>query len=206
VVILTPSGTAVRLTAAMWASYREIAGTESPVDAAALAGFPTGIEHDDAAHTVTVWLDRGRLIGRRDDSPLFWLPEQAVGPWSRHRGPAGDLGVPTTNPYPDDGLLRLDFEHGYMTTPLTDLPAPGDAVIEVVPVHGDGGLLDPPPRERIVRQAHGPAWWVDHRGHRHWIPDGVVEACLGGDAPEAKDDLPGWAVGTLPLGAPATCP
>jgi hypothetical protein len=207
VVILTPSGTAVRLTAAMWESYRQVGGTDEPEDTAALAGFPTGIEHDDAAHTVTVRLDkRGVLIGRRDDSPLFWLPEQALDDWYEHRGPTGDLGVPTTNLYEEDRLLRLDFEHGYMTTPLTDLQAPGDAVIEVVPVDGDGGLLDPPPRGRIVRQAHGPAWWVDHRGHRHWIPDDAVEACLGGDAAVAKDDLPGWAVGTLPLGALATCP
>jgi hypothetical protein len=208
VVMLTSEGRAIRLTAAMWTSYREIAGEGSPENTAAVAGFPTGIEHDDARHAVFVRLDRsGLLVGRRDDTQMFWIPDQALDLWYAHRGPTGDLGVPTSNPYPmGDGTLRLDFEHGYMTAPVDDL-ASGTRVVEAVVVDGDGGLLgDPPPRRRIVRQGQGMAWWVDSRGRRHWIPDGGVWACLGGDAAVAADDLPGWAVGSLPLAEPAVCP
>jgi hypothetical protein len=211
VVILPPTGTALRFTAAMWTSYREIAGKSVPENAAVFGGFPTGIEHDDVGHAVIVRLDKGGLlVGRRDDTQMFWIPDQALDLWYAHRGPAGDLGVPTSNPYPlGDGLLHLDFEHGYMTAPVADLGAllAGAPVRDAVVVDGDGGLLgDPPPRERIVRQGQGMAWWVDRRGRRHWIPDGGVWACLGGDASVAKDNMPGWAVATLPLGAPATCP
>ncbi len=208
VVILTPSGTAVRFTAAMWTSYSEIAGKGRPDNAATVAGFPTGIVHDDARHTVSVRLDNGGLlVGRRDDTQMFWIPAQAMDLWYAHRGPAGDLGVPTTNPYPQtDGLLHLDFEHGYMTAPLADIGAMPPGAVRAVVVGGDGGRLGhPPPRERIVRQSQGTAWWVDRRGHRHWIPDGGVWACLGGAAAVAKDDLDGWVVGTLPLRAPAAC-
>jgi hypothetical protein len=139
---------------------------------------------------------------------MYWIPDKALDLWYAHRGPSGDLGVPTTNPYPEtDGLLHLDFEHGYMTAPLADIGALPAGAVRAVVVNGDGGQLgDPPPRERIVRQVQGMAWWVDRRGRRHWIPDGGVWACLGGDAAVARDNLPGWVVGTLPLGAPAACP
>jgi hypothetical protein len=57
-----------------------------------------------------------------------------------------------------------------------------------------------------VRQTSGTAWWVDEDGARHWIPDGDVWRCLGGDGAVALDQLPGWAVATLPLEEAATCP
>jgi hypothetical protein len=59
---------------------------------------------------------------------------------------------------------------------------------------------------RIVRQVTGVAWFVDDDGRRHWIATGGTWNCLGGDEAVAADNLPGWAVATLPLAGPARCP
>jgi hypothetical protein len=46
---------------------------------------------------------------------------------------------------------------------------------------------------------------LDRGGYVVGRRDGTWQ-CLGGDGVVAADALPGWAVATLPLGAPATCP
>jgi hypothetical protein len=58
----------------------------------------------------------------------------------------------------------------------------------------------------IVRQETGTAWFVDEDGRRHWIPTGATWDCLGGADAVAADNLPGWAVATLPLAEAARCP
>jgi hypothetical protein len=213
VVLVGPDRPPVRLTRTMWASYREIAGRATPENAATYGGYPVSVTR--AVETgvpvaVTIALDQGGVIvGRREDTQMFWLPRQVLPLWTAHGGASGDLGMPTSNPYPVGERLQLDFEHGYMTAEAGDI----SAVLLGAPV--DDAVVVPDPSAplrgtavagHIVRQATGVAWFVDDDGRRHWIATGGTWDCLGGDAAVAADDLPGWAVATLPLGAPARCP
>jgi hypothetical protein len=107
------------------------------------------------------------------------------------------------------GRLQLDFEHGYMTADAADfgsllLGAPAeDAVVVPDPAEPLRGTAV---AGHIVRQVTGTAWFVDEDGRRHWIPSGEAWDCLGGADAVAANDLPGWAVATLPLAEAARCP
>jgi Protein kinase domain len=213
VVLVSPSGAAVRLTPTMWASYREIAGRANPENAAAYGGYPVTVTRaGDPADPVAViiWLDQGGMIvGRREDTQMFWLPQQVLQLWAAHGGASGDLGVPTSNPHFVGGRLQLDFEHGYMTADSADfgsllLGAPAENAV-VVPDPAEP-LRGAAVAGHIVRQATGTAWFVDDGGRRHWIPSGETWDCLGGADAVAADNLPGWAVATLPLAEAARCP
>ena len=208
-VVVAPSGTAVRLNFAMWASYREIAGRATPTNAANYGGYPTDVTIDGDG-TVTVSLDAGGvLVGRRDDTQLFWLPPQVLPLWNAHGGLDGDLGFPTTNPHFLGGRLQLDFEGGYMEADAADLAAllVGATSVEdaVVVEDRDDQLEGVDVTGHIVRQDTGTAWWVDDEGARHWIATGDDWNCLGGDDTVAANDVHGWAVATLSLGEAATC-
>lgn len=208
-VVLAPSGMAVRLNFAMWASYREMAGRATPTNAANYGGYPTQVTIGDEG-TVTVTLDGGgMLVGRRTDTQIFWLPPQVLPLWNAHGGLDGDLGYPTTNPHFLGGRLELDFEGGYMEADAADFAAllVGAATVEdaVVVDDPDHPLEGVDVTEHIVRQRTGTAWWVDDEGVRHWIATGDDWNCLGGDDAVAASDVPGWAVATLPLGEVATC-
>jgi hypothetical protein len=213
VVLVSPGGPPVWLTPTMWASYREIAGRTMPENAATFAGYPVSITR--AVETgvpvaVTIALDQGGVIvGRREDTQMFWLPRQVLPLWAAHGGASGDLGMPTSNPHRVGDRVQLDFEHGYMTAEVGDI----DALLQGAQVD-DAVVVRDPARAlqgaavagHIVLQTTGVAWFVDASGRRHWIAPGDTWSCLGGDAAVAVDDLPGWAVATLPLAAPARCP
>lgn len=210
VILVAPSGDAVRLNAAMWTSYREIAGKVSPENAVLYGGYPVRVERTDDPAAVLVRLDRGGyLVGHRDDTQLFWLPTPVLDLYEAHGGLDGDLGFPTTNPYPVGEDLHLDFEHGYMAAPLDQLMAllQGEPVETAVVLPDPAGSPDTAPvRERIVRQASGTGWWIDADGVRHWIPDGTTWECLGDDAVVAESHARGWSVAAYPLAEPAVCP
>jgi hypothetical protein len=208
--VLSPAGDAAHLEPTLWTSYREIAGKVSPENAVLFGGYPTGVDRSTVPGAVLVHLDGGgHMVGRRDDTQLFWLPTQVLDLHEAHGGLAGDLGFPMTNPYFSADTLRIDFEGGYMEAPLGDLVGllAGQPVDDVVLVDDTGAqLAGVAVEERIVRQSSGTAWWVDADGRRHWIPDGETWQCLGGDAVVVADDLPGFTVATLPLAEQATCP
>ena len=206
-VVLAPGGQAVRLNFTMWASYREIAGRATPTNAAGYGGYPVAVAQD--GDEVTIQLDRGGVVvGRRDDTQMFWLPAQVLDLWNAHGGAGGDLGYPTSNPHFVGGGLQLHFEGGYMEADAADFPAlllGADVDDAVVVTDRDEPLDDVDVTGHIVRQTTGTAWWVDRRGTRHWIATGDSWNCLGGDEAVAADNLPGWAVATLPLGEQARC-
>jgi len=212
VILVTPGGATLHLSDAIWASYREIAGRTSPANAVALGGYPMAIERLAGSEVIALHLESGGvLLGRRDDSQLFWVPAQALAAWIARGGVNGPLGLPTTNPYFVDGQVVLDFEGGYMADEMTALAglmvgAEVESAVLLDPEARADPLAGVEIRERIVRQTSGTAWWVDADGVRHWIPDGVVWSCRGGDEAVAADGLRGWAVATLPLGAADECP
>ncbi len=139
---------------------------------------------------------------------MFWLPAQVLDLWNAHGGAGGDLGYPTSNPHFVGGGLQLHFEGGYMEADAADFPAlllGADVDDAVVVTDRDEPLDDVDVTGHIVRQTTGTAWWVDRRGTRHWIATGDSWNCLGGDEAVAADNVPGWAVATLPLGEQARC-
>jgi hypothetical protein len=213
VVIVSPGGDRVRLSEVMWASYRTIVTRDpSPENIVQRGGYPVAVEHREDPDAVVVELDRGGLlVGRRDDTQLFWVPSTLRAAWNERGGLDSDLGFPTANPYLFEGGLRFDFEGGYMSAPPSELQAALEGqVVDDVTLLDAGDAAAPLAalelRGAIVRQFGGTAWWVDESGERHWIPDTATFRCLGGAAVRQGGDLPGWAIATLPLGPPATCP
>jgi hypothetical protein len=213
VVIVTPSGREVRLTETMWDSYRVIVTRDpSPQNIVNRGGYPSGVVHRTDPDAVVVELDRGGfLVGRREDTQLFWIPPPALGVWNERGGLTGDLGFPTSNPYLFQDELRFDFEHGYMSAPQEDVVGvlagePVENATVLTPTAAAEPLAGLDLEGRIVRQPGGASWLVDDEGTRHWIPDAATFRCNGGARAVAAEEVSGWAVATLPLGEPATCP
>lgn len=210
VLLEPPTGGTLRFTPAMWASYREIAGRAQPTNAIAYGGYPVRVARLSDPDAVVIHLSQGGfLIGPRDDTQIFWLPEQVVELWRSTGGIRGRLGFPASNPFIDSGGLRIEFERGAMTAGPDQVPAllaggEGVAVAHFVdPVPQAAALGDV--RGRILRQRTVTSWYIDEDGIRHWITDGNTWNCLGGDAAVAEQEASGPAVWSFPLGAPARC-
>ena len=212
VVIARPDEGRLFLPTAAWLSYREIAGRSNPANAPVFGGYPTSVDYLSDPGGVAVELDGGGvLVGPRSDSQLFWVHPAARDLWEQLGGRTGELGYPASNiRVTTDGAV-LEFEHGYMTASpevVGDFQAGNDDIpIDVVYVDDREQAYDgEPPKNVLVSQWNGVAWWIDSAGRRHWVQDGASWNCLGGqDALEAAD-LPGWAVWIYPIGPVATCP
>lgn len=215
VVIAGPGLPAVQLTTAEWASYREIAGRAQPDNSVTFGGYPTAVEHGDDPQCVTIELTTGGLIaGRRSDTQMFWIPQQARSLWESEGGLEGRLGFPTSNVFLSGEELRLEFEHGYLTARL-DESNPGAVSWLPFDVASVGAqYVDDPGAElrpigdltgRVLRQAGGTTWFIDDDDIRHWIADGDTWNCLGAEQRKVGGDIAGYAVATLELGPPATC-
>lgn len=207
VVVQSPDGV-VRLTTAQHVSYREIAGRDRPENAVTFGGYPVTLTERDGVGELALSAN-GLMVGARDDSQWFWLPDPVAGLWRGRGGATGDLGLPMTNPYFATDGMRQDFAGGYVTLPADAAPFPFvDETRLIVTLEPDPGaaLRGIDVRGRLVRQPTGTAWFVDLEGRRHWVPDGDVYLCVGGDAAIVANDVPGPAIATLELGPPATCP
>lgn len=215
VLIASPETPALRLTGAQYSSYREIAGRSQPENAALYGGYPSQMrEVDDPKVTVIDLTMGGVVVGRRPDTQSFWVPAQAMGLWNAHGGLTGDLGVPTSNVFFLADRLKLEFEHGYMEAIVRDSnPAaatwlPIDASTTDVHIVDDPGaaLADAGDlRGRVLHQSGSTAWFVDEQGRRRWIADGATWECLRAADVRLPDEIPGYAVATLPMGPPARC-
>jgi hypothetical protein len=216
VVVLAPGATeAVHMPPVAWFSYMQRAGTVRPNTQQPLGGYPTGIRRVEDPDATIVDLDSGGLlVGRRDDTQLFWIPARAMPLWQDQQGGLeGALGFPTTDPYwdyPEEPGIHMEFEGGAVFIPPESIGAllAGEPVNARFELQDGRALLrnEELLRERIVRQRNQTSWWVDADGTRHWIPDRETFQCLGGRDVVARRDMPGPAVAQLPLGAPVQCP
>ena len=216
VLIASPATPAVRLTMAQYNSYREIAGRSQPTNAALYGGYPTEVTQDDSAEAAIIELSTGGLIiGRRADTQSFWIPQQARGLWEANGGLTGKLGAPTSNVFFAGSRLMLEFEGGYMeavvqgSNPSVQTWLPIDAsATDVVFIDDPAAELAKfgDTTERVLRQAGSTAWWVDADQVRHWISDGTTWGCLDAANRQVEGNVPGYAIASLELGPPATCP
>ena len=140
-------------------------------------GYPTAVMHGDDPQCVVIELTSGGLIaGRRSDTQMFWIPQQARSLWESEGGLDGRLGFPTSNVFLSGGELRLEFERGYLTAHL-DESNPGAESWLPFDVESVGAqYVDDPGAElrtigdlggRVLRQAGGTTWFIDDDGARH---------------------------------------
>lgn len=209
VVVFASDDGVVHLTPAELQSYKEIAGRSRPENAIDLGGYPVRTEPGDGLGT-RIWLSGGGVVlGERDDTQSFWLPQPVLEVWERETGGlGGTLGLPMTNPYLVDDGLRQDFAGGYLFLPV-DMPSTWpELTAEGLEVHladPAAASVVPTGRTGIIRQPTGTAWWIDVAGRRRWIQDGETWSCLGGYASLLANDVSGVDVARLPVGPPATC-
>lgn len=190
----------------LWADHAIVGSYQRSVDGqlVALAGTPTGDEPWDGHPAL--WLSEGGVIvGHEPGGPAFWVPGPAVEVWRDAGGPDGELGLPMTDVNYIGGIPHQDFEGGFLeqgTDPGDDL-----VVMELItPDELESQLADLPRVDGgILRTFDGTAWWIDHDGIRHWIPDGDTWFCVGGDEAVIDMEVDGWVIGALPVGAPASC-
>jgi hypothetical protein len=197
-VISSGADVVIYLTQAQWGSYRQIGGKDGR-EAPIAAGPPISVDTSPGLSEIT--LTHGLLVGSAPDEPHFWIPEPEVPIWQREGGATGHLGLPTSNPYPRAGNLEQDYQVGYMSL------ANGSTSIQVVVVPDRTAGLPAKSMltDKLISQSDGTAWFVDDVGTRHWIPDGAVWDCHGGDRNLAVKDLTGYAVASLSPGPPAHC-
>lgn len=209
--VTSPATPVVQLSTAQYASYRELTGRSEPDRAAAFGGYPVSATHDPEAGVHIVELSQGGLLlGRRDDTQGFWLPQQVRPEWERRGGVESDLGLPTSGVRYDGERMWIDFEGGYVemvvaganaSTTLDGLP------LHVVIIDDPAAALEPfgEIEGRVLRQAGGTAWYIGDDRRRHWIGDTGVWGCIDAEARRLAGDVAGYAVATLELGPPATC-
>ena len=210
-IVIAPGGDPVRLSDAAYAGYRGAFARDRIDVAIQILGYPLSVEETPAG--VIVHMTQGVLVGRTETDPFFVIPavDGAYDTWLQSGGPDGALGLPTSSPmvnpsgsWYEPGQWYLEFERGYLTAPA-DL---SERARFVRPPDPAAPLTSTrvPLTDHILRQFGGTAWYVDGSGVRHWIPDGTTYTCLGGDGAIAVNDVPGYAVWTLPAGPPAVCP
>ncbi len=166
----------------------------------AQAGLPVGVE-TMADHQV-LRLSKGDLIvAHSATGPAFWIPAAAASVWEESGGPTGELGIPMTKVRYSEGGPYQEYERGTISEgeplqgKLTAIEqARIDAYIRELGDFDNG----------IIRSSDGTAWWIEE-GVRHWIPDGGVWNCLGGDSVVLDYEAPGWAIGDFAPGPDAAC-
>lgn len=164
-------------------------------------GLPVSAGELDGHHILNL-AKGGLLIAHQPGGPAFWIPAEAVEIWRLSGGPAGTLGLPMTDVRFEDGRPHQDYEHGYINEGEPRKATAHTTTTADVEAHLAGiGPFD----EGIVRSIDGTAWWIDSSGERHWIPDGGVWNCLGGDSVVIDYEAPGWVIGAFSAADNASC-
>ncbi len=120
--------------------------------------------------------------------------------WTSTGGATGRLGLPTSNVgFTSVGFFQ-QFQHGYVIQNVQAGPPQITYVADPKAALPHRSL-----RSHILRQVDATAWFVDAAGRRHWIPNGGVYACVGGDSVLIPGNVAGYAIATLPDGGPTYC-
>jgi hypothetical protein len=193
--LASPNGVDLYLNNAAWGAYHQLGGKTGDA-AQSTAGLPVRSLPYADGH-VEIELSAGVvLVAEKVDAPYFWIPAVFVSWWRDHQA---QVGLPTGNPLP---TFRQDFQKGFVSVNPPQLAVP---VLTAV---------DNPQRElpaldtirgHILREPDGTAWFISATGQRLWIADGPTWDCLGGDSKRISQDLPGYAVASLPFGGQAQC-
>lgn len=142
----------------------------------------------------------GKVISESIDGVTF----SVVGPtwrfWEEKGGLSGEMGAPVSGAYDDARRGRVqEFTNGDVVVSYRD------GSITWHPVDDPASALPETPREYVLVQRDGTAWMVDGDSVRHWIPSEADFVCATGLGFTLVDEVPGWALATLPDGPYFTC-
>ncbi len=198
-VVANPNGeVALWAEASLISSYRHTAGG----DLQALGGLPVSAQEIQGRPALQL-SNGGAIVAHHPGGPAFWIPAEGVEAWMAWGGPNGELGMPMTDVNYIDGRPHQDYERGALRQALD-----GDVEVTIAGQVAVDEHLDALERRHtgILRTFDGTAWWVDAQGLRHWIPDGGVWNCLGGDEIVLALEIPGWVIGPFEPGDTMSCP
>ena len=125
-----------------------------------------------------------------------------VEPHKQHRirDLAGALyrGMPASNPLNNAVGYYQDFSKGRLTLSYS-------GTLDFHEVEDPAATLPKGFRGQVLRHDDDTTWYVDDLDVRHWIPDGATSSCIHDRGSREIGHVPGYAVTTLVLGAPASC-
>ncbi|MEM9611648.1 MAG: helix-turn-helix transcriptional regulator [Actinomycetota bacterium] len=198
VIVAFDDGGALTLPFAAWGSYRQIGG-KSGDNAHAIAGDPVGLRVTGSVAYLELDSEV-QLVAEKMLAPYFFVVAPVGEAWEREGGPAGDMGLPTSNLHVRDGRWRQEFETGWLEAENFDGSITWIAADSAADLPPDDVIAG-----RILGQLDATAWFITADLERKWIPDGLVWECLGGAAEAVALDVPGHAVAQLPYIGLATC-
>lgn len=200
-----PAGTVVAtdpdhvmvMTRSEFDSYHQIGGKDGS-RAQDIQGLPRRRSTSPSGKAWLIHTDNGVLAGEGTDEPFFYLGGPVWTRWKATGMDTGEMGMVASNPLNNAVGYYQDFAKGRLS-----LSYAGSLTFEPVP--DPAAQLPANARGNIVRHDDGTTWYVDEGGRRHWIPDGATWQCLHDRGATEIGGVPGYAILTLPLGAPATC-
>lgn len=185
------------MTQAEFSSYHQIGGKNGN-QAQSLAGLPRRRRTTKSGRGWLIITDHGAMVSQGVDQPGFYVGGPVWTRWEATGEDTGEYGMPASNPLNNAVGYYQDFEKGRLTLSYS-------GTLAFSPVSNPAASLPAHPKGQILRHDDGTTWYIDEAGHRHWIPDGETWACLHDKGSKELGGVPGYAIATLPLGAPATC-
>lgn len=186
------------MTQAEFTSYRQIGGKDG-TQAQEIAGLPRRRAMSGSGKVWLIVTDHGAMASSGVDQPGYYLGGPVWTGWQANGQDSGEWGVPASNPLNNAVGYYQDFSKGRLTLSYT-------GTLEFHPVADPAATLPEGFPGQILRHDDGTTWFVDDRSVRHWIPDGETWFCINDAGAREIGDIPGYAITTLELGAPATCP
>lgn len=182
---------------AEYVSYHQIGGKDG-TQAQALAGLPRRRATSASGKVWLIKTDHGAMASAGVDQPGFYLGDVVWTTWQGNGQDTGDWGMPASNPLNNAVGYYQDFSKGRLTLSYS-------GALDFHEVDDPAATLPKGFRGQILRHDDGTTWYVDDHDVRHWIPDGDTWFCINDRGSREIGHVPGYAITTLALGAPATC-
>ncbi|HET8931361.1 MAG TPA: hypothetical protein VFN21_11940 [Acidimicrobiales bacterium] len=182
---------------AEYSSYHQVGGKDG-TQAQALAGLPRRRAMSASGKVSLIITDHGAMASAGVDQPGFYLGDVVWSTWHGNGEDTGDWGTPASNPLNNAVGYYQDFSKGRLTLSYT-------GALAFHEVDDPAATLPAEYRGQILRHDDGTTWYVDDHDVRHWIPDGDTWFCINDRGSREIGHVPGYAISTLELGAPATC-
>lgn len=199
------SSIAMRLADNEWAGYRYRYG-----------GAPTGfnflgypVARTNVGGVEVIRTTTGGLVMPAPGTIGVPLVNASYDFWMLHGGPSGEMGVPLSSPA---GILGYgayqDFTNGRMTLPgvTTDIEAFAAPVSRYEWHPRSEFPVDPTDLRHHIVEVTGMSYYIDDDGVAHWIASQSDWMCARWDLGALPIVVPGYILGSFPIGAVFDCP
>jgi hypothetical protein len=197
VLVATDPDHVLLMTQAEFDSYHQIGGKDG-TRAQAVAGLPRRRATSASGQVWLIITDHGALASAGVDQPGYYLGDVVWTRWHANGEDAGAWGMPASNPLNNAVGYYQDFSKGRLTLSYS-------GTLDFHEVEDPAATLPKGFRGQVLRHDDGTTWYVDDHDVRHWIPDGATWSCIHDRGSREIGHVPGYAVTTLVLGAPASC-